>query len=737
MVGRLVLWLALLGLLVTPLTSVAEPAAEGYTFNGDAWDDLAVGIPLEDIQVVEGSTTVNRQDAGAVNILFGGSSGLTGVGDQFWHQGLSTVSTTAWEGDRFGIALAAGDFDGDLRIDLAIGASYEDVGGDGNAGAVNVLYGSAGGLAADHVPLFHQDVGSIPGGVEANDYFGDALAVGDFDGDGYADLAVGVPFENLGSDWPGEACGAVNVLHGSWEGLTDEDSQLWTEVTLGWVIGNNCPGHNFGLALAAGDFDRDGFSDLAAAAPGEDNQAGVVHIIYGSEEGLTLPGQPWSQELPSLPGTHEDGDLFGHSLAVADFDGDTYSDLAIGVPGEGLSGVDEAGAVQVLYGSDEGLTATGNQLWHQNEDGVVSSPEPEDHFGWALAAGDLNGDGYADLAVGVPDEDVESVVDAGAVNVLYGSEFGLEATGDPAWNQDTEDVFGTAEPGDAFGKALAIGHSDGDTYGDLAVGVPKENLVVGSVNVLDAGAVNILYGSISGLSVAGNRAWHQNDQDVEDEVEPGDEYGSALAFGQWSTALPIPEYVTASDGEYTAMVLISWGAVPADYYLIYRSTPDGPKPREVLGSTTLTWYLDQVSTPGDWRVYWVQPCNVYGCGPFSRAEGGWRGIKPPQNVKASDGTYPNEVHVTWTATTGAEWYKLGRATSLQGDNFWRKWGIAGLGYYDTTASPDVRYYYWVQGCTGDPSPDFSLCSEWSDPDTGYYGETPPSLFLPLVVRDSD
>jgi hypothetical protein len=736
MVARLVLWLALLGVLVTPLTSVAEPAAEWYTFNGDGSADLAVGIPLEDIQVfLGGSNPVNQQDAGAVNILFGGSAGLTGVGDQFWHQGLSTVSTAAREGDRFGIALAAGDFDGDLRIDLAIGASYEDIGGDGNAGVVNVLYGSAGGLAADHVPLFHQDVGAIPGGVEANEYFGHALAVGDFDGDGYADLAVGVPFENLGSDWKGKACGAVNVLHGSAEGLTDEDSQLWTEVTLGWVIGDNCPGHNFGLALAAGDFDRDGFSDLAAAATGENNQSGLVHIIYGSEEGLTLPGQPWSQEI--LPGTDEDGDLFGHSLAAADFNGDTYSDLAIGVPGDVVSGVDEAGAVRVLYGSGTGLTATYSELWHQNKDGLAGSPEPKDHFGWALAAGDLNGDGYADLAVGVPDEDVESVVDAGAVNVLYGSKWGLEANGDPAWNQDTEDVMGTAEPYDAFGRALAIGHSDGNTYGDLVVGVPKENLVVGSVNVVDAGAVNMLYGSSSGLSVAGNRTWHQNDQDVEDQVEPGDEYGSALAFGQWATVLPIPESVNASKGEYTAMVLVSWNAVPADYYLIYRSTPDGPEPREVLGSTTLTWYLDQISSPGDWRVYWVQPCNVYGCGPFSRAEGGWRGIEPPQNVEASDGTYPNEVHVTWSTTTGAEWYKLERATSLQGDNLWREWGIADLGYYDTTASPDVRYYYWVQGCTGHPNPDFSLCSERSDHDTGYYGEITPSLFLPLVLRGSD
>ena len=707
------------------------------SFDSDSYADLAIGVPLEDVQVVEGTGVVNVEDAGAINVLYGDSGGLTAVGDQLWHQGLGTVSGSAEGDDRFGVALAAGDFDGDRAIDLAVGASYEDIntteGTEENAGAVNVLYGSSSGLAANNEPVFHQDVDDIPGGAEAYDYFGDALAVGDFDGDGYADLAVGVPFEDIGSESYGIACGVVNVLYGSQGGLAAAGSQMWTQTALGWTVGEYCAGIEFGLALAAGDFDRDGFSDLAASGPY--HGGGVVNVIYGSEDGLATAGnQVWRQNRDDLPGTGVEGDLFGRALTVGDFDGDTFSDLAIGVPGDPVSGVSEAGAVQVVYGSADGLTATKNQLWHQNQPDVTSDPEPEDHFGSALAAGDLNGDGYADLAVGVPDEDVESVVDGGAVNVLYGSPDGLIATGDPAWNQDVADVVGTAEPGDGFGTALAIGHSGAGLHDDLAVGIPKEDVMVDSVNVEDAGAVQILVGGTGGLHVAGNRIWHQDDADVEDQVEPYDEFGSALAFGQWATAIPKPDGLTADDGSYTTALLAAWNPVPADYYLVYsRGAWEPVTSRTLLGETTLTWYLDQTAAPGAWMAYQVRACNVYGCGPFSEVAYGWRGIEAPQDLEASDSTVGGEVYVTWSATTGATWYKLVRATSPGGEKSWVRFEITDLDYHDTTAEPSVRYTYWVAGCAGDV--DFERCSELSDYDTGYHGQEPPSLvFLPLVLR---
>ena len=100
----------------------------------------------------------------------------------------------------------------------------------------------------------------------------------------------------------------------------------------------------------------------------------------------------------------------------------------------------DAGAVNILYGSASGLTAAGNQFWTQDNPGILERAEAGDLFGSALATGDFDGDGFADLAVGVPFENVGSVSDAGAVNILYGSASGLTAAGNQFWAQDSPGI---------------------------------------------------------------------------------------------------------------------------------------------------------------------------------------------------------------------------------------------------------------------------------------------------------
>jgi hypothetical protein len=121
------------------------------------------------------------------------------------------------------------------------------------------------------------------------------------------------------------------------------------------------------------------------------------------------------------------------------------------VPDEHIDLVGDAGAVNVLYGAWNGLTADFTQFWHQ--DILAGAAEEEDGFGRSLAAGDFNGDGRDDLAVGVPYEDIEAVQDAGAVNVIYGFGSGLGAS-HQFWHQDLTSVSGEAEAGDAFGLAV-------------------------------------------------------------------------------------------------------------------------------------------------------------------------------------------------------------------------------------------------------------------------------------------
>ena len=121
------IWLLALLAGLTLAPAGEAQTVEPLTFDRDSYADLAIGVPLEDVQVVQGTDVVTREDAGAVNVLYGESGGLTAVGDQFWHQGLGTVSGSAEGDDQFGVALAAGDFDGDRTVDLAVGVSYEDV----------------------------------------------------------------------------------------------------------------------------------------------------------------------------------------------------------------------------------------------------------------------------------------------------------------------------------------------------------------------------------------------------------------------------------------------------------------------------------------------------------------------------------------------------------------------------------------------------------------------------------
>lgn len=148
------------------------------------------------------------------------------------------------------------------------------------------------------------------------------------------------------------------------------------------------------------DFDRDGYEDLAVAAPFEDHgfiylptrDAGVVHVLYGSapDGPAGTEDQIWSQADPAIEDTDEVDDLFGYSLAFGDFDGDGYTDLAVGVPHQHVGGAVDAGAVHLLYGSAAGLAAARNELWHQDRGTVGSTAEPYDNFGRSLAAGDLS-----------------------------------------------------------------------------------------------------------------------------------------------------------------------------------------------------------------------------------------------------------------------------------------------------------------------------------------------------------
>ncbi len=441
---------------------------------------------------------------------------------------------------RFGQVVASGDFDNDGKTDTVVGIPNAKVNSVEEAGKVLIIYGDS----AKQSQYWSQYSIGIEGTEETDDHFGSSLAVGDFDDDGFDDLAVGVPGEDIGSE---EDAGAVNVIYGSdVVGLDSTDDQIWHQNTLG-VNGTSEDNDHFGSSLAVGDFDDDGFDDLAIGVPGESvgtaDAAGAINVIYGSNgDGLDAwtanNDKVWSQNSVGIANSAddildsaEDYDHFGSSLAVGDFNGDGFKDLAVGVPGEDIGAEEDAGAVNIIYGSDiVGLDSTDDQIWHQDSTDIMEGSESRDTFGYSLAAGDFNADGFDDLAIGVPYEDIAFSAD-GAVNVIYSNgSNGLNSLGNQIWHQDSTDIVGSSELRDTFGYSLAAGDIDNDGYHDLAIGVPGEGIGSGATDALNAaGAVNVIYGKDSdGLNAYKNQLFSQNNANIEGISEVYDQFGFSV-----------------------------------------------------------------------------------------------------------------------------------------------------------------------------------------------------------------
>ncbi len=430
-------------------------AVAGGDFNGDGYPDLAVGVPREDVRVRIGFIDKTVEDAGAVHVFYGTAYGLNGA-NKVWTRADFVSALSMRTDERFGFSLTVGDFNGDGYDDLAVGIPFGDVNFLMDAGAVRVIYGSANGLRTQGTQFLNQADYFPDTAAEAEDRFGWAVTAGDFDGDGYDDLAIGVPLEDTPE---GMDVGIVNVIYGSRTGLAAGRTQTWGQARLAAAVAE--PDDQFGYALSSGDYNGDGYADLAVGVPLEDVgtvvDAGAVNIIYGSSRGLrAIAAATWTQGYSSVPDTPERDDLFGFALASGDFNGNGYDDLAIGVPYEDVDSVRDAGAVFVLYGSRSGgLSAGGSQIWHQNSSGIIGVSEPTDFFGFRVASGDFNGDGYDDLAVSAPSETIYNTRSAGVVHVIYGRPIGLHAQGNQLWDQ--KGLPGVSpENDDQFGWALAV-----------------------------------------------------------------------------------------------------------------------------------------------------------------------------------------------------------------------------------------------------------------------------------------
>jgi hypothetical protein len=510
--------LAILGLTLAATLGTSDANAQRPDFNGDGIGDLAIGAPQEDVLVTLSGV---RAEAGVVHVIYGSAAGLNALGDQVWKQtGSPDLEETSEDGDHFGAALAWGDFNGDGCDDLAIGVPDESIAGhpELTAGGVNVLYGCGPegfGLTAVGNQAFNHATSGTPIGADIR--FGAALAAGDFNEDGYADLAVGSPK----SDQMATDAGAVTIIYGSEGGLNSGSQPLVL------YQGNNLPdaseaGDLMGSVLAAGDVNNDGRDELAIGIPGEDlpglNAPGAA-ILW------SLSGNQFLTQNAGLANGAEQADAFGSSLAMGDFNHDGRDDLAVGAPKEDWDGKVDAGVVNVFSATPTGTLGTLYATWSQNSTNIAGTAAASDLFGSDLAAGDFDNDGFADLAVGVPGDKVSGLAKAGAVHVLYGAAGGPNATGSQLWHQDKPNVLQAAQANDGFGSALSVGDFNADGRDDLAVGVPNE-----TVNGLaKAGAVSVIYGKgANGLGAGGNQLWTQDSPEIEEVAEDSDGFGGGL-----------------------------------------------------------------------------------------------------------------------------------------------------------------------------------------------------------------
>lgn len=293
-------------------------------FNGDGHDDLAIGVPGEDNVRRDGKSLT---DAGAVNVVFGSSVGLTEDGNQIWHQNDNAdhqqLARPADAGDRFGAALASGDFDGDGLDDLAVGVPQDDQTGE-NAGVIEVLAGSAEqGLEVWGNNRVFYDLDREP-----NAQFGAVLAAADLDGDGMADLAVGVPgIADLstsvsGDTQPGASGGTVEFLYGaddplgpgsygwqSWDESTD--ALLWIVDRQGHAVDNTKEVSTDTLWLDSS------YSDWSSWTSGSTDHA---------SEGFAETSDSFADKLVTYPDASlNDCDLLATDEAFAELASDSFS----------------------------------------------------------------------------------------------------------------------------------------------------------------------------------------------------------------------------------------------------------------------------------------------------------------------------------------------------------------------------------------------------------------------------
>lgn len=475
---------------------LGDAVSDAGDVNGDGLADILVGARDVDIS--------GSNNEGQVSVIFGSSDGFANqfsVSDINGENGFQIDGIS--EDQRLGIAVSsAGSVNGGDFADIIIGAN----GTNNNTGSSYVILGKSDISDIDLSDLDGTN-GFEVNGITEGDFLGSAVSsAGDFNGDGFDDVAVAANFADANGNVD---AGATYVIFGTDTGFPEEIDTALLDGSNGFILNGASPEDFSGISISsAGDINGDERDDLLIGAsfadPGEEDSAGTTYVIFGSDTTVreldlsTIDNSSLGFTINGIVA----GDSSGTSVAgVGDINNDGFADIGIGAPAADPDNTN-AGQSYIVFGTETGFN---EEISLENLDGsngfTINGANTDDQLGTAIsAAGDVNNDSIDDFIIGA----VGANGDTGSGYVIFGQEEGTEFTPTLALS-DLNFSQGFAIDGaiatDRVGESVSgLGDVNGDGIGDLLIGAPQAS----PDGVRDAGEAYVVFGRIENLGDANN-----------------------------------------------------------------------------------------------------------------------------------------------------------------------------------------------------------------------------------------